>query len=295
MAKVECVVEAKNTLGEGLFWNTKEKALYWLDSQGHPRIQRLDPRTGKIRTWDMPDEIGSMVFREKGGVIAGLKSGFYLIDLEAKGGKGWAELLHDPEPDLPDNRLNDGKCDRAGRYWCGSLDNTGGANGKLYRIDHDLSVHRMETGVTVSNGIAWSPDNKTMYYASTRADVCWAYDFDLAAGTIANRRVFIDTTGKPGKIDGATVDADGCYWCALVGNWEIARYDSKGKLMETVRLPVQHPTMCSFGGENLDVLYVTTTRKFLKPAEEKGQPLGGALFAIYDTGAKGLPEPFFKG
>jgi sugar lactone lactonase YvrE len=295
MAKVDCVVEATNTLGEGVIWNTREKALYWLDSQGQPRIQRLDPKTGKVRTWDMPDEIGSMVFREKGGVIAGLKSGFHLIDLDANGGKGSAELLHDPEPDLKDNRLNDGKCDRAGRYWCGSLDNTGGANGKLYRVDPDLSVHRMETGVTVSNGIGWSPDNKTMYYASTRADVCWAYDFDLAQGTIANRRVFIDTTGKPGKIDGATVDADGCYWCAHIFAWEIARYDPKGTLMETVRLPVQHPTMCSFGGERLDVLYVTTTRKFLKPAEEKEQPLAGALFAIHATGAKGLPEPFFKG
>lgn len=291
MAGIECVVEAKNTLGEGVIWNPKEKALYWLDSQGRPRIQRLDPKTGKIRTWDMPDEIGSMVFREKGGVIAGLKSGFYLIDLATNS----VELLRDPEPDLPDNRLNDGKCDRAGRYWCGSLDNTGGTNGKLYRVDHDLSIHRMETGVTISNGIGWSPDNKTMYYASTRGDVCWAYDFDLATGSIANRRTFIDTRGKPGKVDGATVDADGCYWCALVWGWEIARFDPTGKPMETVRLPVQHPTMCSFGGENLDILYVTTTRKFLKPEDEPAQPLAGALFAIHDTGAKGLPEPFFKG
>lgn len=295
MTRLECIVEAKNTLGEGLFWNTREKALYWLDSQGQPRIQRLDPKTGAIRTWDMPDEIGSMVFRERGGVIAGLKSGFYLIDLEGNNGKGAAELLHDPEPGLPDNRLNDGKCDRAGRYWCGSLDNTGGTNGKLYRVDPDLSVHCMETGVTISNGIAWSPDNKTMYYASTRADVCWAYDFDLAHGTIANRRAFIDTKGKPGKIDGATVDADGCYWCALVGGWEVGRYDPKGKQMETIRLPVQHPTMCSFGGDDLDILYVTTTRKFLTPALAKDQPLAGALFAIRDIGAKGLPEPFFKG
>jgi sugar lactone lactonase YvrE len=295
MAEIECVIEAKNTLGEGLFWNTQERTLYWLDSQVQPRIQRLDPRTGKVRAWNMPDEIGSMVFREKGGVIAGLKSGFYLVDLEANGGKGAAELLHDPEPDLPDNRLNDGKCDRAGRYWCGSLDNTGGTNGKLYRIDTDLSVRGMETGVTISNGIAWSPDNRTMYYASTRADVCWAYDFDLRSGTIANRRVFIDTSGKPGKVDGATVDADGCYWCALVWGWEIARFDPQGKLMETVRLPVQHPTMCSFGGDDHDILYVTTTRKFLKLENEKEQPLAGALFAIHGTGAKGLPEPFFKG
>jgi L-arabinonolactonase len=295
MAELETVVEAKNTLGEGLFWNAKEGALYWLDSQGRPCIQRLDPKTGAVRRWEMPDEIGSFVFREKGGAIAGLKSGFYLIDLDANGGKGKAELLHDPEPDRPDNRLNDGKCDRAGRYWCGSLDNTGGTAGNLYRVDHDLSVHRMETGVTISNGIGWSPDNKTMYYASTRADVCWAYDFDLASGTIANRRTFIDTSGQPGKVDGATVDADGCYWCALVWGWAIGRYDPDGKLMETIRLPVQHPTMCSFGGPDLDILYIVSTRKFLTPETEKDQPLAGALFALHSTGAKGLPEPFFKG
>lgn len=295
MADLECVVEAKNTLGEGLFWNTKEQSLYWLDSQGRPKIQRLGPETGEVRSWAMPDEIGSMVFREKGGIIAGLKSGFYLIDIDPAKDRATLELLHDPEPDLSDNRLNDGKCDRAGRYWCGSLDNTGGTSGRLYRIDLDRRVHCMETGVTISNGIGWSPDNKTMYYASTRADVCWAYDFDLATGAIANRRSFIDTSGQPGKVDGATVDADGCYWAAMVGGWEIARYDPDGKLMETIRLPVQHPTMCSFGGPDLDILYVTSTRKFLTPQMEKKQPLAGALFALHNTGATGLPEPFFKG
>lgn len=295
MADLECVVEAKNTLGEGLFWNTKEQALYWLDSQGRPKIQRLDPGTGKVRSWAMPDEIGSMVFREKGGIIAGLKSGFYLIDIDPAKDRTTLELLHDPEPDLPDNRLNDGKCDRAGRYWCGSLDNTGGTNGRLYRIDPDHSVHCMETGVTISNGIGWSPDNRTMYYASTRADVCWAYDFDLATGTIENRRTFIDTSDQPGKVDGATVDADGCYWAAMVWGWEIARYDPDGKVMEKIRLPVQHPTMCSFGGPDLDILYVVSTRKFLTPAMEKEQRLAGALFALHGTGATGLPEPFFKG
>ena len=291
MADVECIVEAGNTLGEGIVWNHEEKALYWLDSQGQPRIQRYDPETGDVRAWNMPDEIGSMVFREKGGVIAGLKSGFYLIDLD----DGSAELLHDPEPELPDNRLNDGKCDRMGRYWCGSLDNTGGTNGKLYRIDHDLSCHCMETGVTISNGIAWSPDDKTMYYASTRADVCWAYDFDIATGNIENRRVFIDTSDQQGKIDGATVDADGCYWCAHVRGGEIARYDPGGRLMETVSLPVQHPTMCSFGGENLDILYVTSGRKFLDDRAIAENPLAGGLFAIHGTGATGIPEPFFRG
>jgi len=295
MTELECVIESRNTLGEGLFWNTREQALYWLDSQGRPRIQRYAPGAGLTDTWDVPDEIGSMVFREKGGIIAGLKSGFYFADIHRDGRDARFELLHDPEPDFPDNRLNDGKCDRAGRYWCGSLDNTGGTNGRLYRIDPDLSLHCMETGVTISNGIAWSPDDRTMYYASTRADVCWAYDFDLASGTIENRRTFIDTTGQPGKVDGATVDADGCYWCALVGGWAIGRYDPDGALMETIRLPVQHPTMCSFGGPDLDTLYITSTRKFLTPDMETEQPLAGALFALHDTGARGLPEPFFKG
>ncbi|MDA0655802.1 MAG: SMP-30/gluconolactonase/LRE family protein [Proteobacteria bacterium] len=260
MADVELLVDAKNTLGEGPMWNNREQALYWTDAKGAPRIQRWDPKTCKVDEWAMPDLIGSFVFREKGGLIGGLKSGFYEIDLE----KGTAELFHDPEPDKPANRLNDGKCDRRGRYWCGSLDDSGEASAALYRVDKDLSVHKMDDGVKCSNGIAWSPDNKVMYFSDSRNLTCYQYDYDIETGAIANKRIWVDNSDKPACIDGATVDSDGFYWAAHIRHWQIAKYAPDGTVVETIELPIQHPTMCTFGGENMQTLYVTSGRVFLK-------------------------------
>jgi L-arabinonolactonase len=291
MPEIECLVEAKNTLGEGVIWNPREQAIYWADSKGEPRIQRLDRKTGTVDEWAMPDLLGSFVFRAQGGVVVGLKSGFHFVDLET----GAVELIVDPEPGLPENRLNDGKCDRKGRYWCGSLDDGGGRNGSLYRLDPDLNCHRMDSGVAVSNGIAWSPDNRTMYYSDSRSRSCYNFDFDIETGAISNKRVFVTTEGIAGRIDGATVDADGFYWCAHIGDWQIAKYDPAGEIVDTIRLPVEHPTMCSFGGPDLDILYVTCCTQFLQEGEAKEQPLAGALFAIHGTGAKGIAEPFFAG
>jgi len=291
MPEIECLVEAGNTLGEGPIWNPREQAIYWADSKGRPRIQRLDPKTGTVDEWEMPDLLGSFVFREQGGIVAGLKSGFHFVDPES----GSVELITDPEPDLADNRLNDGKCDRKGRYWCGSLDDSGGKGGSLYRLDPDLSLHKMDTGITVSNGIAWSPDNKTMYYSDSRSRVCYNYDFDLGTGAISNKRVFTSTADIPGSIDGATIDADGFYWCAHIRDWQIAKYDPAGNIVDTIRLPVRYPTMCTFGGPDLDTLYVTSGAIFVQDDEKDAQPLAGGLFAIHGTGAKGIPEPFFAG
>lgn len=295
MPEIECVLESGDTLGEGPIWNPKENALYWVDSKD-PCIMRYDPKEpDTVLIWDVPDLIGSIVFREQGGIVAGLKSGFHFIDIDLDLGETHFELIANPEPDLADNRLNDGKCDRMGRYWCGSLDDSGGKGGSLYRLDPDLSLHKMDTGITVSNGIAWSPDNKTMYYSDSRSRVCYNYDFDLATGAISNKRVFTSTADIPGSIDGATIDADGYYWCAHIYDWQIAKYDPAGNIVDTIRLPVRYPTMCTFGGPNLDILYVTSGAIFVQDDEKDAQPLAGGLFAIHGTGAKGIPEPFFAG
>ena len=291
MPEIECLVDAGNSLGEGPIWNPREQAIYWADSKGRPRIQRLDPKTGSVDEWEMPDLLGSFVFREQGGIVAGLKSGFHFVDPET----GAVDLITDPEPGLADNRLNDGKCDRMGRYWCGSLDDSGGKGGSLYRLDPDLTCHKMDTGITVSNGIAWSPDNKTMYYSDSRSRVCYNYDFDIATGAISNKRVFTSTADIPGSIDGATIDADGYYWCAHIRDWQIAKYDPAGNIVDTIRLPVRYPTMCTFGGENLEILYVTSATIFVQDDEKDAQPQAGGLFAIHGTGAKGIAEPFFAG
>ena len=291
MPEVECIVECANILGEGPIWHPREQALYWCDNL-KPSIQRFDPATGAVTTWPLEKQVGSIIFREKGGIVAGMECGFCFIDLDG----GAIEEIIDPEADLPGNRLNDGKCDRAGRYWCGSMDaGLKSPTAALYRFDPDQTCHRMDGDFTVSNGIAFSPDDKTMYFSDSRADTVYAYDFDLESGTISNRRVFISTKEIEGRVDGATVDSDGFYWCAHIHGGEIARYDPDGRLERVIPLPVRHPTMCTFGGKDLDILYVTSSTKFLAAGEVPQQPLAGALFAIHDVGAKGLVEPYFKG
>jgi len=291
MPKIECLVECANILGEGPIWHPKEEALYWCDNL-KPSVLRYDPATGDVSVWPLEKQVGSIVFRESGGIVAGMECGFCFLDLET----GGIEIIVDPEADIAGNRLNDGKCDRAGRYWCGSMDAAlKNPTAALYRLDTDFTCHRMDDGFTVSNGIAFSPDDKVMYFSDTRAETVYAYDFDIASGALENRRVFISTKEIAGRIDGATVDTEGFYWCAHIHGGEIARYDPAGKLERTIPLPVRHPTMCTFGGENFDTLYVTSSTRFLEPGEAAGQPLAGALFAIHDVGAKGLVEPYFAG
>ena len=151
----------------------------------------------------------------------------------------------------------------------------------------------MQDGLVVGNGIAWSPDDRAMYLADSFAGTVWRYDFDVATGAIADRRVFISTAHIRGIVDGATVDADGCYWAALFRGGAVAQFDPDGKLMRHVRLPVSNPTMCAFGGTDLDVLYVTSASRFLDDAQRRAQPLAGHLFAIHGLGVRGLPEPRF--
>ncbi|MBN9000413.1 MAG: SMP-30/gluconolactonase/LRE family protein, partial [Rhizobiales bacterium] len=190
-------------------------------------------------------------------------------------------------------RFNDGKVDRQGRFWSGSMfeaqDKPIQLVGSLYRLDPDLSAHRMTEGIGCSNGLAWSPDSRTMYFADSHAGAVWAYDFDPVAGTIDNRRIFIDMNGSGGIADGATVDAEGCYWLAVPLSAEVRRYDPGGRQMGAIVLPTDLPTCCEFGGADLDVLYVTTAAR-----SRRHQRQAGGLFAA-DAGVKGLPAPPFGG
>jgi L-arabinonolactonase len=290
MAEIEIVREMKNVLGEAPMWHVAERALYWIDAL-KPAMHRLDV-AGEIASWPLPRPIGSFVFRRAGGLVGALQNGFHGIDLDT----GKVEAIVDPEPDRPGNLLNDGKCDRRGRYWCGSRDaSLTHPTGALYRLDADLSCHRMDEGFIVSNGIAWSPDDRTMYFADSRAATVYAYDFDIDDGAIRNRRAFVSTREIGGRPDGATVDQQGYYWCALVHGGAIGRFDPKGRLERKIELPVKQPTMCTFGGDDLDILYVTSSVALVPEAERESQKLAGALFAIRGLGVKGLPEPLFEG
>jgi sugar lactone lactonase YvrE len=163
----------------------------------------------------------------------------------------------------------------------------------LWRLDPAGDARLMEDGLIAGNGIAWSPDDRTMYLADTLAGTVWQYDFDLAAGEIANRRLFVSTDPAQGAADGATVDADGCYWCALFRGGAVAQFDPAGRLVRRVELPVSNPTMCAFGGPDLDILYVTSASRFLDEVQLRAQPLAGRVLAVHGLGARGLPEPKF--
>lgn len=287
---IEVIHQGADIVGESPMWHPTEQRLYWVDTR-KPALHRLEA-DGTVRSWAMPNNIGSYVFRRKGGLVAGLKQGFSSIDLDT----GAVTLILDPEPGLPENRLNDGRCDRRGRYWCGSRD-PGDTNpgGSLYRLDGAFHCERMDTGFIVSNGMAFSPDDRTLIFGDSRGNTMWRYDLDLDAGTLSNKRVFLDTRHLPWSIDGATFDAEGYYWAALIGDSSIGRFDPEGRLVRIIRLPVTHPTMCNFGGPGLETLFVTSGTVFLNEAQRAQQPLAGALFAIHGLGVRGVAEPLFAG
>ncbi len=296
---IACVSSAADDLGESPYWDVEAKRLCWIDAW-RVRIHALDPASGITRTADLTAAldgrpIGSIGRHAAGGMVAGAKGGFWHLDPDFVGGGGAARLLAEAEADRPAaNRLNDGKCDRAGRFWCASVNTDHrSATGALWRLESGRAPELMQDGLTVGNGIAWSPDDRTMYLADTFTKTVWRYDFDLASGAIANRRLFISTAHIHGFVDGATVDADGCYWAALFRGNAVAQFDPDGRLVRHIRLPVSNPTMCAFGGADLDVLYVTSASRFLDEAQLREQPLAGHVFAVAGLGARGLPEPRF--
>lgn len=287
---IDVIHQGCDIVGECPLWHPVEQCLYWIDTR-KPALYRLEV-DGRVASWPMPSPIGSFVFRRQGGIVAGLQQGFALVDLR----NGEVRHLIDPEPHLPDNRLNDGRCDRHGRYWCGSRD-PGRTNpgGSLYRLDPDRTVTTIDTGFIIPNGMAFSPDGRTMIFGDSNADTIWRYDLDEVSGEVQGKEAYLSTEGLPWRIDGATFDCDGYYWCALLGDGALGRFDRAGRLDRMIRLPVSHPTMCNFGGVDLDVLYVTSGSIFLSPEQRQQQPLAGALFAIRGLGVRGVPESLFAG
>lgn len=278
-------------LGEGPMWNAAQQRLYWVDAFA-PAIRRLDPATGAVKSFPMPADIGSFVFARDGTLVGGMRTGFNRIDLM----RGTVAPIADPVARDPRLMLNDGKCDRRGRYWCGSVHSDFiGRQAELFRLDPDLTFHRMDGDFTVGNGIAFSPDDRRMYFSDTRSDVVWVYDLDIETGAISNRRQFISTVGLGGRVDGATVDREGNYWCALIHGAAVACFSPAGKLVERIPVPAKQPTMVTFGGADLDQMFVTSATKMLAPDERPSWPDAGKLFRIDGVGARGLPEPLFAG
>ena len=288
MNEIEHVLSLANRLGEGPLWHPGEAALYWVDIESS-QIFRYDSHTGQHEKVQLDIAVGALAFREAGGLILATAKGYAYWDMQDR----QLEFIADPEANKPESRFNDGKVDRLGRFWAGTM-TVEGATSALYRLDAGGSVHRMESGITIANGLGWSPDDKTMYFTDTMIHTIYAYNFDLESGTIANRRVFVHDPDAPGLPDGLCVDSEGCVWSARILDWRIVRFDPDGAVEREIRLPVKNPTSCAFGGENLDELYVTTAAIGLTDEEARQQPLAGDLFRIH-TGVKGQAEPFFAG
>jgi L-arabinonolactonase len=290
MSEPTVAVKQSCILGESPIWSSTEQALYWVDIR-NPMIYRLDPATGDVKNWRVQTEIGSIGFAGPGRLIAGTRMGFGYIDLA----DGSYEELTDPEGDGRMNavRLNDGKVDRQGRFWCGGMEDPGyGEVASLYRFDPDHSVHKMEGPVAILNAICWSPDDSVMYFADSLKRTIWAYDFDAAAGTIENRRVFIEVADGDGVPDGATVDTDGFVWVAHMRGGAVKRYDPDGKVERSIKFPASLTSCPAFGGADMSTLYVTTASSRFEPADFEREPDAGALFQV-ETDATGIPEPVF--
>ena len=285
-----CIVDCKNVLGEGAVWCPREQVLWWIDISS-PSLWRFEPRSGRVEHWPLPKPPGSFALRKDGGFLFAFRNGFATLD-EPGGGLRWLEIAG---LTLGDERFNDGKADRAGRFWTGTLDRKlGTAIGKLYRLEPGFRVAAMDRGFTISNGIGWSPDDRTMYFTDTPSRRIYRYDFDAASGEIANRRVFVEVEPGHGGPDGMTVDADGYVWSAQFDRWCINRYAPDGKLDRSIRLPVQRPTSCMFGGPDLATLYVTSATMDLAAEALAVQPHAGGVFALA-PGVRGLAEPRFAG
>ena len=290
MIEYELVVDARNELGEGPLWVPREQALYWLDITGR-RVWRYDPVTAVHETFEVGTSVTVLGIREGGGFVAGTENGFAFWD-PARPGE--LETIVDIVADRPEMRFNDGKVDPRGSFWAGTMndDNPLLLDGELFRLDPDLSVRRMGSGYTVSNGIGWSLDQSTMYFTDTLHQVIYAFDYDIETGAIENRRPFIEV--PEGFPDGMTVDSEGCIWSAHWGGWRVVRYDPQGKPMRKIALPAAQVSCPAFGGANLDELYLTTARKGLTEDDLRAQPLSGGLFRV-DPGVKGQEEFVFRG
>jgi L-arabinonolactonase len=291
MTTIEATVisDHRDELGEGPVWCTKTGRLYWIDGLGR-KVHRLDPASGVVTSWALSMMPGSLALRERGGALIAMRNGLVLFDFDT----GQATPL-ESGVDYGQERFNDGKCDRRGRFWVGTMHRAmTDPVGAVYRIDPDRRVHRVQPGIRLGNGFAWSPDDRVMYHTDSRPGIVFAYDFEPEAGTLSNRRVFLDYTGLPHGPDGCTVDAEGFLWVTEVRAGRVARYSPDAKLERIVSTPMMRPTSVIFGGADLGTMYITSMRMGVSAEELAANPLYGGVFTAR-PGVVGLPEPYFAG
>lgn len=285
---IDRVGATKDRLGESPVWSAAEQRLYWVDSL-EGLLHRLDPGTGRHEAFRVPAPVGSFALRRRGGVILALTDGFHAFD-PATGATGILAALDIRHPDL---RLNDGKVDREGRFVAGTMHMNLAPGvaplGGMYRLAAGGRASWLAGDIVTANGPCFSPDGRTLYLADSPRQVIWGFDYPAEDAPIGERRVFADLAPLSTAPDGATVDAEGHLWCALVRSGEIARFDPAGRLLQRIRMPVSHPTSLTFGGPALDVLYVTSISRSHRLTAPEAE--AGGIFAVTGLGATGIAEP----
>lgn len=273
--QVRSLIPAGNTLGEGPQWHVAEQALYWIDCLGR-ELLRWRESTGEVTRWPLAGAPGSFVFGTDGRILIAYRNGLAFLDPET----GATVPIAVDGVDFATERFNDGKCDAHGRFWVGTMDRElQRPLGSLYRIDPDLVVRRIDNSfLTLSNGIAWSPDGKVMYLCDSRPGRILRYDFDPDSGEVGNRQVFVDYSNRTGRPDGCAVDVEGGLWVADFDGSQVVRYDPAGRCDHRIEMPVARPTSVAFGGASLDALFITSMRHGVDLAE---QPAAGNVFVAY--------------
>lgn len=304
--RIECLIECQNYLGEGPIWDGDSGYLYWVDGTGRRKgkdnVFRYSVGSEKLESRQISDhDVGAISLRSQGGIVAALDDGFYFYDFDT----GKLELISRVEEDLPRTRLNDGKTDRRGRFFAGGMDDLEdmGVCG-LWRLDSDLSISKVADGLICTNGPCWSPDDRTFYVTDSFQREFWAYDYDIETGELSNRRTIATLEGERSIADGSTVDSEGFMWTTELITGELVRRDPEGRIERRIGMPVRNITSVTFGGENLDEIFVTSMARIDHPGagshsyfivESEPQFGAGSVFRITGLGIQGLPEPKFAG
>ncbi len=282
------MLDAKAELGEGPVWHPAQQRLYWVDIT-RAELHSFDPIARQDAVYSVHHQVGCAVIRASGGFILGLHNGFAAFDPIT----GSLTMLADPESRTTGNRFNDGKCDPAGRLFAGTLGKPGTAS--LYRLDANLHVEPMLRNITCSNGLAWSTNHKTCYYIDTPTSQIAAFDYDIDTGAIANRHIAVEIPAADGLPDGMAIDSEDMLWVGRWGGGHVIRWDPKtGRKLARIWVPASQSTSCAFGGQNLDLLYITSARSGLTTHQLESQPHAGGLF-VAEPGVSGAPVHGFAG